>query len=70
MVNLTTGIMILIFICMRFWVWGILRSWTACAPTAHELVCDCRNLRNTALRKKSCGKYHLRRGKDNQEVLL
>jgi hypothetical protein len=26
---------------MHFWVWGILRRWSACAPTAYEVVRDC-----------------------------
>jgi hypothetical protein len=31
MVNFTTGIMLILYICMHFWVWGILRRWSACA---------------------------------------
>jgi hypothetical protein len=42
MVNLTTGIIFRPFTCMHFWVWGILRRWPACAPTAYEVVRDCR----------------------------
>jgi hypothetical protein len=42
MATLTTGIMFLIFTCMLFWVWEILRRWSACAPTAYEVVHDCR----------------------------
>jgi hypothetical protein len=30
MITLTTGIMFLLFTCIRFWVWGILRRWSAC----------------------------------------
>jgi len=41
MVTLTTGIMFLLFTCMHFWVWGILRKWSACAPTAYEVVRVC-----------------------------
>jgi hypothetical protein len=40
-VTLSTSIMFLLFICMRFWVWGVLRRWFACAPTAYEVVRDC-----------------------------
>jgi hypothetical protein len=42
MVILTAGIMFLLFTCMHFWVLGILRRWSACAPTAYEVVRDCR----------------------------
>jgi hypothetical protein len=42
MVTLTTGIMFLLFTCMYLWVWGILRQWSACAPTACEEVSNCR----------------------------
>jgi hypothetical protein len=42
MVTLATGIMFLILICMHFWVWGILRRWSVCAPTAYGVVRDCR----------------------------
>jgi xanthine/uracil permease len=41
MVTLATGIMFLLFTCMHFWGWEILR-WTACAPTAYEVNRDCR----------------------------
>jgi hypothetical protein len=50
MVTLTTGIMFLLFTCLRFWVWGILLMWSECAPTAYKAVRDCRNLRNTVIR--------------------
>jgi hypothetical protein len=36
-VTLTTGIIFLLF-----WVWGILYRWSVCAPTAYEVVRDCR----------------------------
>jgi hypothetical protein len=42
MVTLTTGIAFLLFTCMYFWVWGILWRWSVCAPTAYEVVRDCR----------------------------
>jgi hypothetical protein len=42
MVTSANGIMFFIFTCMHIWVWGILRRWTACAPTAFEVV---RNIR-------------------------
>jgi hypothetical protein len=41
MVSLTTGIMFLLFMCMYFWAWGILQRWSACAPTAYEVVREC-----------------------------
>jgi hypothetical protein len=41
MVTLTVGIMFLLFTCMQFWAWGILRRWSACAPTACEVIRDC-----------------------------
>jgi hypothetical protein len=44
MVTLTTGIIFFPFTCMHFWVWGILRMWSGCAPTAYEVVHDCRNV--------------------------
>jgi hypothetical protein len=34
--------MFLLFTFLLFWVWGILRRWSACAPTACEVVRDCR----------------------------
>jgi len=39
-VTSTAGIMFLLFTCMHFWVWEILRRWSACAPTACEVVRD------------------------------
>jgi hypothetical protein len=42
MVTLTTGIMLLLFTCMPFCVWGILQRWSTCAPTAYKVVDDCR----------------------------
>jgi hypothetical protein len=38
MVPLTTGIMFLLFTCMHFWVWGVIRRWSACVPTAYEVA--------------------------------
>jgi hypothetical protein len=49
MVTLATSIMFLLFSCMHFCVWGILRRQSACAPTAYKVFLDYRNLRNTAL---------------------
>jgi hypothetical protein len=46
---LTTGILFPLFTRMHFWEWEILWRWSACAPTAYEVVRDCRKLRNTAL---------------------
>jgi hypothetical protein len=40
MVALTTGIIVLVFASMYFWVWGILRKRSACAPTACKVVRD------------------------------
>jgi hypothetical protein len=44
MLTFTIAIKIILFICMCFWVWGILRWWSACAPTACEVVHDCRDV--------------------------
>jgi hypothetical protein len=33
MVTLTAGIIFLLFTFMRLRVWGVLRRWSACAPT-------------------------------------
>jgi hypothetical protein len=38
MVTLIIGMMFLLFTGMHFWVWGILQRWSACAPTAYEVV--------------------------------
>jgi hypothetical protein len=35
--------MFLLFICMHFWVWGILRRWSAHAPFAREVIRYCQN---------------------------
>jgi hypothetical protein len=48
MVTLTTGVMFLLLTCMHFCVWATLRKWSTYAPTAYEVVRDCRN---TALHK-------------------
>jgi hypothetical protein len=40
MVTLITSIMFLLFTCMQLWGWRILQSWSTCAPTAYEVVCD------------------------------
>jgi hypothetical protein len=45
-VTLTTFINFLLFR-----VRGILLTWSACAPTAHNLVRDCRNLRNADIKQ-------------------
>jgi hypothetical protein len=42
MVTLTTGAVFFPFTCVHLWVWGILRRWSAYAPTAFEMVHDCR----------------------------
>jgi hypothetical protein len=42
-VTLTTGMVLLLFTCMHIWAWRILRRWYACAPTAYEVVRNCRN---------------------------
>jgi hypothetical protein len=39
MVTLTNG-MFPLFTFMRFWMWDILRKWSACAPTTCEVVRD------------------------------
>jgi hypothetical protein len=49
-VTLSTSIMFLILICMYFWVWGVLRRWFACAPTAYEVVRDCRTFEKHCIR--------------------
>jgi hypothetical protein len=41
MVTLTSGVIHPLFTCMHFWVRGILRKWSACAPTAYEVIRDC-----------------------------
>jgi hypothetical protein len=40
MVTLTAS-MFLLFTCMNFWVWGVLRRWSTCAPTTYEVINDC-----------------------------
>jgi hypothetical protein len=42
MVILTSVIMFLVFICIQFWVLGILRRWSTCTLTAYEMVRNCR----------------------------
>jgi hypothetical protein len=42
MVTLTTSIMFLLFTCMHFWLWEILRRRSTCPPTAYEVARDCR----------------------------
>jgi hypothetical protein len=44
MVTLPTCVMFLLFTCMHIWVWGTLRTWSTCVPTAYEVVRDCRKL--------------------------
>jgi hypothetical protein len=41
MVTLTTSVMFLLFTCMHLWLEKILQTWSACAPTAYEVVLDC-----------------------------
>jgi uncharacterized membrane protein YphA (DoxX/SURF4 family) len=41
METVTTAIMFLLFTCMLFWVWTILRRWSVCSSTTHEVVCCC-----------------------------
>jgi hypothetical protein len=43
MVTLITGTTFLLFTFMQFLVWGILRRWSACTPTAYEVVRNCRH---------------------------
>jgi len=43
MVTLSTHAIFILFTYMQFWVWGILWMWSVCAPTAYEVVHDCRN---------------------------
>jgi hypothetical protein len=50
MVTLTTG-MFLLFTCMHIWVWRILRRWFVCAPTAYEVVRDCRKFEKHLFRE-------------------
>jgi hypothetical protein len=47
--TLTTGKVFLLFTCMYFWVSGILRRWSACAPTAYKVSAIGEILRNTVL---------------------
>jgi hypothetical protein len=49
MATFTTGIMFLLLTCMHFRVWGILRRWVTCAPTADEVAAIAESLRNTAV---------------------
>jgi hypothetical protein len=42
MVTLTTDRMFLVFTCTHFLVWRILQRYFGCAPTACEVVHDCR----------------------------
>jgi hypothetical protein len=51
MVIMTTSIMFLLFICMHFWVWGILQRWPAFAPTTYEVVCNYWKFENHRSRK-------------------
>jgi hypothetical protein len=47
MITLNTGITFLLLTCMHFWVWEIIRRWSACA----------KSLRNTGL--EYTGKFYL-----------
>jgi hypothetical protein len=49
-VTLTISITFLVVTCMHIWVWGILRRWSACAPSAYEVVRNCRQF------EKHCSK--------------
>jgi hypothetical protein len=40
--------------CMHFWVWGILRRCSACAPTACEVVRDCRTMPVACAFSRAC----------------
>jgi hypothetical protein len=63
--------MFLLFTSMHFWVLGILRRWSAFAPTAYEVVSDCRMFEKhcdsiwsrpaVQLRRGSCLVFGLRR---------
>jgi hypothetical protein len=52
MVTLTTIIMLLLFTCMHFRVWGILWRWFVCACISYEVVCDCWNLEKHCWRRR------------------
>jgi hypothetical protein len=41
--------MFLLFCCMHFEVWEILRTWSPFAPTTYEMVHDCRKLEKQRL---------------------
>jgi hypothetical protein len=47
MVTLATGIMFLLFTFMYSWVWGVLRTWSACEPMKWSAIVQ--SLRNTVL---------------------
>jgi hypothetical protein len=82
MVNLTTGIMFLLFTCMHFWVREILRRWFASAPTAYEVVRDCSKFEKhwaITVGKVECGKrphpkfdmtFHRHRLEGNQAYII
>jgi hypothetical protein len=50
MVTLATGMMFLLFTFMHIWVWGVLRTWSACEPMKWSAIVE--SLRNTVLMNK------------------
>jgi hypothetical protein len=49
--TLTTSIMSVLFTCMHFWVWEILRRWTACVLITYEVVCECQKFQKCCSKK-------------------
>jgi hypothetical protein len=47
--------MFLLFTCVHFWVWGILRRWAACRPIVFEVIHSCWNFDKYCLRP--CGNW-------------
>jgi hypothetical protein len=50
MITLTIDTVFLLLTCVHFWVWGVLRRLSACAPTAYEVARDCRNFEKHCFR--------------------
>jgi hypothetical protein len=62
MVTFATGVMFLLFTCVQFWTWGILRRWSTYAPTACNVVRYCRKFGEHCINRSSrryCAEYHL-----------
>jgi hypothetical protein len=70
MATLTTRIMFLLFTCMRFWVWGILRRWLECSPTAYEVVRDCRKFEKLWVRECVVYCIHVAKNRDRWRDLV